>query len=148
MIFGLTPYHIGVCVGDLDGEWLAVADRFGIHLGEPVHAACPLRTADGIESVATLRSAWSKGIYPALEVTQALPGTIWTAGQGIHHFGVWAEDLRSLTERCLSAGARMELEGSVDGQLAFRYLHMPGGVRIELVDASMKPYIDRITATG
>jgi hypothetical protein len=26
-------------------------------------------------------------------------------------------------------------------------MHMPGGVRIELVDISMKPYIDQITAT-
>lgn len=142
MIFGLVPYHVGICVADLDGEWMAVGERLGIDLAPPVEGACPLRTADGIMSLVTMRSAWSRGGYPALEVTQAVPGTIWTAGHGIHHFGVWADDLDALSGRLDAGGAQRELEGDVDGEVQFRYYLLPGGARVELVSTAMKPYMD------
>ena len=141
MLFGLTPYHCAVVVPDLDAHVASFGDAFGVDLADPVQALCHLRTRDGTRFDHTIRSAWSRGSAPWLELTQAAPGTIWQPGDGFHHVGFWASDLEQLTARCVSGGAQIELEGALGPEQpwSFRYLRLPGGLRVELVDESMRP---------
>lgn len=71
-----------------------------------------------------------------LELLHGPPGSIWDTalnGGGLHHIGVWVEDVKSVNETLVEAGWRVEMAGASpqEGYGHFTYIRSPAGLRFE-----------------
>jgi catechol 2,3-dioxygenase-like lactoylglutathione lyase family enzyme len=136
-------FHTGVVVPDLE----EALERFGALLGLSftdvvVTPVCHQRP-HGIDDV-TMRVAYSTGPAPHLEVIEAIPDSLFALRPdrtGLHHFGVWVDDMEA-------EGARLEALGMPqvaalvrdDGGPSLITFHAgPTGEQLELCDSSMRP---------
>jgi hypothetical protein len=130
-------FHIGFVVADLD----QAMDEFGACLGltwRPVmSASLELVDGDGKTESVTSRFAYSAGGPPAIELIQAVPGTIFeSSGSPFHHIGYWADDLVTQSAQLVERGC--PLGGTLAGQdgrpSRFALHRAPWGFNVELVD--------------
>ena len=88
-----------------------------------------------------------------LELLQGQPGTIWDvgAGAGLHHTGVWTDDIKGDTTNLLDAGWSMVGGAQLspeDGFGAMTYVQAPSGYVLELVSTVVQPMFERWWAGG
>ena len=116
-----------------------MTDSAGYSWTRPVEAGLTVTTGDGDLEV-PFRFVYSTE-NPHLELIEAVPGTLWTAGPAgaAHHLGYWVDDLQAAARDLESAGYRIEARPAGDTLTTFAYLVDPEGVRIELVDRAMFP---------
>jgi catechol 2,3-dioxygenase-like lactoylglutathione lyase family enzyme len=145
---GEDLYHTGVVVDDFDQALAQLSARAGHQFAEPMASSLRLRTPAG-ELTVDLLVAYSRGPGPLVEVIKAVPGTHWqpVAGSGLHHLGYWVDDIDAESAALSAAGMPLEAAGlGPDGQIFYVYHYEEDGVRIELVDRKMKPFIDELTS--
>lgn len=99
-----------------------------------------------------LRFTYSAEGPQHLELLEGAPGTIWDgrAQPGIHHSGVWVDDVAAETNALLARGWTLAAAGRSpeDGYGAFTYVVPPSGLIVELVWSAISPMFDRWFAGG
>tara|TARA_Y100000817_G_C16840506_1_gene537768 strand:- start:168 stop:641 length:474 start_codon:yes stop_codon:yes gene_type:complete len=87
-----------------------------------------------------------------LELLEGAKGSFWDGSEdsGVHHLGVWVDDVKVETERLLGLG--WDLLGSAkspeEGYASMAYLAPPSGTIVELVTSANKPRFERWYAGG
>lgn len=145
-------YHVGVRVTDLE---LAM-DELGAGLGlswSRVQEREQRLWLPGVGATAiALRFTYSTEGPQHLELLQGAPGSIWDGSDypGVHHLGVWVDDVAKETERLLGIGWTLELAQAApdDGYGAFTYVRSPRGLLLEPVWSGLRPMFERWWAGG
>jgi catechol 2,3-dioxygenase-like lactoylglutathione lyase family enzyme len=141
-----TLYHVGIVVPDIEDAKARFSDLLGITWGPVIETeVLDLRDGDGNELVLPNTLCYSVE-PPHLELVLEVPGSVWECNEhsNLHHIGVWTDDLPAETSRYSDARCPLQLCGRApDGDLQqFAYHRDALGVRIELVDASIKPMME------
>ncbi|MBI5949819.1 MAG: VOC family protein [Chloroflexi bacterium] len=138
-------YHIGVTVPVLDRALDELGEQMGFTWSEVRTLNVRVRMDSRIVE-ASARVAFSREGPPWFEVIEGPPDTIWAPDQGIglHHVGLYVDDLAAETARLEKLGMQIEAANlAPDGTLrSFAYLNGFAGVRVELVDVRVKPNLE------
>jgi hypothetical protein len=145
-------FKTGLLVLDLERAMLDLGRWLGLAWTPVQESPLALVTADGREDV-KLRYAYSTGGAPYLELIEAQPRGYYAAPSGahLHHVGRWVDDLAAASVSLASAGLPLEAAGiAADGSSPSLFAFHRGahGVRIELVDATMRANFEGWLAGG
>jgi catechol 2,3-dioxygenase-like lactoylglutathione lyase family enzyme len=145
-------FHIGVRVPDLEAAMAEIGPGLGITWAAVVERDQSLWTPqDGTRTV-RLRFTYSGEGPQHVELLQGPPGSPWYGRDfpGIHHVGIWADDVAAHTERLVAQGWTLELAGKApeEGYGAMTYVRAPSGLLVEPVDAAARPRMERWWAGG
>jgi Glyoxalase/Bleomycin resistance protein/Dioxygenase superfamily len=139
----LSPhYHVGIVVPDLATARRELSSQLGVTWGPVMHLdATEYRDVLGEDLVLPTTICYSAD-EPRLELIEEVPGSLWVCNEhsNLHHIGFWSDDLPADGSRLSGLGCPMQLCGRA-GDLApvsFAYHRNQLGVRIEIVDASMR----------
>lgn len=145
---GLTQFHTGVVVADLEQAVELWSAAFGLHFAPPKTAATPMRCPTGVLEREARFTYSVEGPHHVelLQQVQPAPYLELTGGPQIHHVGYYTKDLEAQTRRLEALGLVCELSGvSATGGLArAAYLRHPvmAGLWVELVDDLVAADID------
>lgn len=84
-----------------------------------------------------------------VELLQGSPGSVWdatdAAGPGLHHSGIWVDDVVSTTEQMLSAGWTLVAcnKAPDQGYGTFSYVRSPEGFLVEPVSGARRAEMER-----
>lgn len=140
-------YHAGIRVVDIDSAMTEMGELLDLTWATVQHNdAQAVWTPDrGLETV-PLTFVYSCQGPQHVELLQGAPGTVWDGSDdpGVHHLGVWVDDVGAETRRCLDAGWELAAAGASpdDGFGAFTYVVPPSGPIIELVWSVLEPHFD------
>jgi len=146
-------FHVGVRVPDLDTAAAEMGASLGLQWARVQHVAersvwTPQR---GLEHVA-LTFVYSRQGPQHVELLQGAPGSIWDCGDspGLHHVGVWSDDIPGDVEQFVSSGWKVAAAAVApdDGFGSFAYVAPPSGTIVELVTAAARPRFDEWFAGG
>ena len=143
-------FHVGIIVPEIEQGMEEIAKRFRETWPRPPgEANVRVRTKAGV-SVLSSRFAYTAEGPPWLELIEAVPGTVWEAGEGsrIHHLGAFVDDLDGEIERLTAEGADLEMTTvAEDGSrvLGVSYINSALGVRLELLPSSSREGILSVT---
>ena len=145
-------FHTGVRVPDLDDAMVELGRPAGLHWAEVQSRAQSVWTpATGAVTV-PLRFTYSTEGPQHVELLEGAPGSIWDGRTqpGVHHVGVWADDVAGETAALCAAGwtlvaAQLPPEQGYGG---FTYVQPPSGMIVELVTAAIVPMFERWWAGG
>ena len=138
-------FHVGIVVPDLDAARARFTELLGTEWGPIMEAEIEVRDGDGNDLVVPNRICYSTHA-PHLELIQEVPGTPWVCNEhsNLHHVGYWADALPADSGGFSATQCPLEICGRDGAQVPvnFAYHRDPLGVRIELVDAAMKPMME------
>ena len=141
-----SHYHVGIIVPDVRAARQQLSDLLGVTWGPVVQLdEVSYRDPSGADLLLPTTMCYSTG-DPCLELIQEVPGTVWERNEhsNLHHIGVWTDALPADSATYSELRCPLQLCGH-DGDTApiqFAYHRDPLGVRIELVDAAMKPMME------
>jgi catechol 2,3-dioxygenase-like lactoylglutathione lyase family enzyme len=136
-------YHVGIIVPDVRAARVRFTELLGVQWGPVMHMAeVEYRDGDGNELLLPTTLSYSTG-DPCLELIEETPGTVWVRNEhsNLHHLGFWTEGFDAATASLTASGCPLQLCGrSGDtAPVSFAYHGLDDfGVRVELVDASMR----------
>ena len=141
-----SHFHVGIVVPRLEPALEHLTAVTGARWGPTTETAVPVAEPDGTRRAVPLRFAYSRDA-PYLEVIEEAPGSVWVCNphSNLHHIGLWADGLAGERSRLVGAGCPVEIAGFVDGTgdpAMYTYHADPLGIRIELVDAALRPMIE------
>lgn len=131
------PYHVGLVVEELEAGMVHVGALLNMRWAAPFRANLRVRLGDGDLRVLEFAAVYSRGGPFQLELCQAIPGTLWAAGDGWHHVGFWSEDLARDSSELAAVGYPAEARHEPDDGRPemFAYHRGPQGSYIELVSS-------------
>ena len=135
-------YHVGIVVPDLAAGCARLTELIGVTWGPIVEVdALAIRDAAGRDIEVPNRLCYSTSA-PHLELVEEVVGTVWECNEysNLHHIGFWSENLTGDSTRFSTSLCPMQIcgrDGSV-APLTFAYHRDPLGIRIELVDETIK----------
>jgi catechol 2,3-dioxygenase-like lactoylglutathione lyase family enzyme len=146
-------FHVGLLVPDVDRAMTELGDQLGLAWARVQHA--PRRSVwtpeRGPEEVG-LTFVYSCEGPQHIELLRGDPGSIWDSDKtrGLHHVGVWSNDVAADAERFVSAGWSVVAAATApeDGFGSFAYVAPPSGLIVELVSAAARPRFDTWFAGG
>ncbi len=146
-------YHHGVRVPNLDTAMAELGDSLGITWCEPQQREQPVWLPGVGASTVPLRFTYSAGDGPQhIELLEGAPGSIWDGREqpGLHHMGVWSDDVAADTQRMVDLGWTVALaqRGPEDGYGSFTYVVPPTGIIVEFVWSAVRPMFERWFAGG
>jgi catechol 2,3-dioxygenase-like lactoylglutathione lyase family enzyme len=146
-------FHTGVRVTDLAQAMAELGPALSVTWAEPRHGEQRLWTPDGGQQSVSLSFTYSIEGPQHVELLQGAPGSIWSAAgaPGVHHVGVWVDDLLTETRSLLAAGWDLVGAHSApnEGFGMYIYLAPPSGLLVELVDAAVESHFQAWwTASG
>ena len=99
-----------------------------------------------------LRCVYS-GEPPHLEVIEEAPGSVWVCNpySNLHHVGFWADGLEGERDRLVASGCPVEIAGvgpEPDRTAVYTYHADPLGVRVELINAALRPLMEEAFAAA
>lgn len=143
----LSPhYHVGIVVADVVSAQRTLTEQLGVAWGPILHLDTnEFRDGEGRDLILPNTLCYSVD-DPHLELIQEVPGSVWVRNEhsNLHHIGFWSDDFPSESERLRRAGCPLQLCGR-SGQMApnqFAYHGHELGIRIEIVDAALRPTIE------
>jgi lactoylglutathione lyase len=147
-------YHTGIRVPDLRAAMDEIGTALGVTWAEPVHSptqAC-WTPATGMQHL-DLHFTYSCEGPQHIELLQGPPGSIWDGRDvpGVHHVGVWSDDVAADTDRCIAAGWSLALAAKSpdEGYGGYTYVQAPGSAMlVEFVAAAALPRFERWWAGG
>ena len=152
MIDYTLAYHHGVRVPDLDEAMDEVGESLGITWCAPQDREQNVWLPDRGVTTVPLRFTYSAEGPQHVELLQGAPGSIWDGRDqpGVHHIGVWCDDVAGETRRLLDRGWTLQLAQASpdDGFGAFVYVQPPSGLIVELVWSGIRPMFERWFAGG
>ena len=137
-------YHTGIRVPDIDAAMAEMGEMLDVTWATVQHNAAQAvwTPEDGLRQV-ELQFVYSCEGPQHIELLQGQPGTLWHAGDspGVHHVGLWVDDVAETTRRCLDAGWSIAAAGAApdDGFGVFSYVVPPSGPIVELVWSAVEP---------
>ena len=137
--------HIGIAVPDMERAKSLFTSFFGCRWAPMGNGAMPLRI-DGRQVSVPLQACWTVEGPPDLELICAPEGTLWYTPDRIvlHHMAYWADDFEATSARLSAAGFPLELTyDEIEDRISrFAYHKVPGGPRIELIDARRRAALE------
>ena len=137
-------FHTGIRVPDIDAAMDEMGSTLGVTWASVQHNPAqqvwtPERELQEVE----LSFVYSCEGPQHVELLQGPAGTIWDGSDdpGVHHVGLWVDDVAAETERCVDAGWKVAAAGAPpdDGYGAFTYVVPPSGPIVELVWSVIEP---------
>jgi len=145
-------YHTGVRVPVLEAAMEEMGSSLGLRWCTPRTSEHSVWIPDGGVVEIPLRFTYSTTGPVHLELLEGAPGSIWDGrdSPGIHHVGVWSDDVRADTEAMIDEGWRllMSQTSPADGYGAFTYVQPPSGLVVEFVWSAIAPMFERWFAGG
>jgi catechol 2,3-dioxygenase-like lactoylglutathione lyase family enzyme len=145
-------YHQGVRVPDLDAAMSELGDALGVTWCEPQTRQQVVWLPDEGATTIPLRFTYSAAGPQHVELLEGAPGSVWDGRvePGLHHVGLWSDDVRGETVALLDAGwtLRLAQQSPEAGFGAFTYVQPPTGLLVELVWSGLRPMFDRWFAGG
>jgi catechol 2,3-dioxygenase-like lactoylglutathione lyase family enzyme len=145
-------YHTGIRVPDIEAAMVELGDSMGVTWCSLQDREQDVWTPEGGAQKVPLRFTYSAQGPQHLELLQGAAGTIWDGSiiPGIHHTGVWVDDVAAETNALLAKGWTLAAAGRPpeQGFGSFTYVVPPSGLIVELVNAALEPMFDRWFAGG
>ena len=145
--FQAAAFHIGMRVPDLESAMAELSTGLGVTWAEIVEREQPIWTPGGGADVVPLRFTYSCEGPQHIELLQGSAGSIWDGDgrSGVHHVGIWTDDVAAETERRLAAGWSLELaqKPPEEGYGSMTYVRSPSGFVLEPVTAAARPRFER-----
>lgn len=138
-----SHYHVGIIVPDIAEARTRLTEMLGTTWGPVLRLdAAAYRDENGEDLELPTAMCYSTG-EPCLELVEEVPGTVWVRNEhsNLHHLGFWSDALVPESSRLTSIGCPLQLCGRSGGEVpaTFSYHRETAlGVRVELVDASMR----------
>ena len=130
----------------------ALGDSLGLTWAQVQERDQALWTPDQGQHTVRLRFTYSCEGPQHVELLQGATGSMWDAADspGVHHQGVWVDDVGAEVERLVAAGWSLEAaqQSPEAGYGVMAYVRSPGGVLLEPVAAAVRPRFDRWWAGG
>ncbi len=146
-------FHIGIRVPDIYQAMEELGDSLGLTWTEVVETPGQrIWTPEKGQQEVPLKFVYSCEGPQHLELLEGEKGSFWDGSEdsGVHHVGVWVDDVKSETDRLISLG--WDLLGSARppevGYSSMTYLSPPSGTIVELVTSANKARFDRWYAGG
>ena len=135
-------YHVGIVVPDISVARTRLSEQLGVKWGPVLHLdAVEYRDGAGHDVLLPMTMCYSVDA-PHLELVQEVAGSIWVRNEhsNLHHIGFWSDDLAVDGAELAGSGCPLQLCGRSGDQapVSFAYNRNALGVRIELVDASLR----------
>jgi catechol 2,3-dioxygenase-like lactoylglutathione lyase family enzyme len=129
-------FHIGIRVADLDVAREELATTLGVSWTVPQHVPMKAWWPDGGYRDCELTISFTVEGPVHIELLHGSPGSFWDTaigGAGLHHVGVWVEDVAGVNEELVGKGWQVELAGASpdEGYGGFTYIRSPAGVLFE-----------------
>jgi hypothetical protein len=136
-------FHVGIVVSDLPAAREHLGELLGLVWGPVVSVpSLAVRLGAGGDREFPNSCCYSTE-PPYLELIQEVKGSPWECNghSNLHHIGFFTDDLEAGSDELLSRGCPLQVAGRTDGQspASFVYHQDRLGVRIELVDAQLRP---------
>lgn len=145
-------YHHGVRVADLDRAMAEMGTELDLEWCSVQESEQTIWTPDQGTQKIPLRFTYSCQGPIHLELLQGAPGSLWDGREepGLHHIGLWCDDVRQATEQAIGRGwtVAMAQAHPDKGYGAFVYLCPPSGLTVELVWSGLRPMFERWFAGG
>lgn len=146
-------FHTGVRVPDLDAAMTELGESLGVTWAESREVAeMPVWTPTTGMQVVPLRYVYSCEGPQHVELLESAPGSPWHCGDdpGVHHIGVWVNDVAASVESVLAKGWTVALAGTApeDGYGSFAYVQPPNGMLVEVVNDDILPMFEQWWAAG
>jgi catechol 2,3-dioxygenase-like lactoylglutathione lyase family enzyme len=129
-------FHVGIRVADLEAAQQELSGSMGVRWTMPAHI--PMKAwvpGEGYRKW-DLTISFSVEGPVHIELLRGSPGSYWDTsigGAGLHHIGVWVDDVARANEELISQGWVVELAGRPpeEGYGGFTYTRSPAGVLLE-----------------
>lgn len=146
-------YHTGIRVADLDAAMSELGEGLGVTWAEVRETdAQQVWTPDAGAHSSPLRYVYSCEGPQHVELLESVPGSIWYGGDepGVHHVGLWVDDVAAETQRCVDLGWTVAAaqRAPEDGYGVFTYVVPPSGPIVELVVDVVRPAFEEWWAAG
>ncbi len=146
-------FHTGIRVPDLDAAMEQLGATLGLTWAKPQHVdAQPVWTPASGQQAVPLRFVYSAEGPQHVELLEGQPGTVWDGTQqpGVHHVGVWVDDVAVEAQRAIDAGwaVAASQQAPEDGFGAYAYVQPPAGPIVELVWSAIRPRFEAWWAGG
>ena len=146
-------FHVGIRVPDIHQAMEELGDSLGLTWTEVVESSGQrLWTPENGQQKIPLKFVYSREGPQHLELLEGEKGSFWDGSEdsGVHHVGIWVDDVQSETDRLISLD--WDLLGSArppeEGYASMSYLSPPSGTIVELVTSANKARFDRWYAGG
>jgi catechol 2,3-dioxygenase-like lactoylglutathione lyase family enzyme len=129
-------FHVGIRVADLEAAQQELTSSLGVDWTTP--ARMPMKAwvpGEGYrKSELTISFSVEGPVH--IELLYGSPGSYWDTsigGAGIHHLGVWVDDVAQANEELVRQGWTVELAGrpAEEGYGGFTYTRSPAGILVE-----------------
>jgi Glyoxalase/Bleomycin resistance protein/Dioxygenase superfamily len=135
-------YHVGIVVPDVEAAQTALTEQLGVTWGPVLHLdEVEYRNGAGEDVMLPTTMCYSVD-GPHLELIKEVPGSVWVRNEhsNLHHIGFWSDDLAAEGSDLTRAGCPLQMCGRSDdaAPVSFAYHRNDLGVRIELVDATLR----------
>ena len=154
MIDYQRTYHTGIRVPDLDAAMAELGPALGVTWAIPnaVDGQPAWTPERGLQHL-PLRFTYSCEGPQHIELLEGPPDSVWDGRQhpGVHHVGVWSDDVAGETQAMVAAGwtVRLAQTSPDDGYGAYTYVQPPGSkMLVELVTAAARPRFEQWWAGG
>lgn len=138
-------FHVGIVVPDLDAAKARFTELLGTEWGPVLENEIEVRDGDGNDLVVPNRICYSTQA-PYLELIQEVADTPWVCNEhsNLHHIGFFSGELVADSGHLRAAACPLELmDGHGDAPPGtFVYHRDPLGVRVEVVNAAMRPMME------
>ena len=145
-------FHQGVRVPDLDQAMDELRTTLSLDWCHPQEREQAVWSPSTGATTVHLRFTYSANGPQRVELLQGEPGSVWdgTAERGLHHVGLWSDDVAAETAGLVDAGwtLRLAQREPADGYGVFTYVQPPSGLLVELVSTSVQPMFERWFAGG
>ena len=142
--------HVAYAVEDLDVAMPEVGGALELVWATVQEREMTISVAGELVTT-TIRFTYSRNAAPHVELIEGQAGTIWAPERGLHHMGVWTDDLAGDAQQLSESGFPEEVAGvsrSGRSPSGFTYHFSPEGLRLELVDVASRPAFDCWLAGG
>jgi lactoylglutathione lyase len=145
-------YHQGVRVPNIDAAIAELSQSLGLEFC-PIQARAQGVWLPGVGSTSLpLKFTYSRQGPQHVELLEGPPDSIWDGrhAPGLHHMGVWSDDVKGETEYLVSQGWTLQMAQlpPEQGYGAYTYVQPPSGLIIELVWSAIKPRFESWWAGG
>ncbi len=145
-------YHQGIRVPDLEAAMAEMGESLGVTWCRVQESEQVVWLPDAGECRIPLRFTYSAEGPQHIELLQGAAGSIWDgrSAPGLHHVGVWSDDVAGETRALEQRGWKVLMAQAPPdrGYGAFTYVQPPSGLIVELVWSAIAPMFQRWFAGG
>lgn len=145
-------YHVGVRTANIEKAMSELGKSLRITWAEPQVREQPCYLPGKGMTSFPLKFTYSCEGPQHVELLESVPGAPWYGNDapGVHHMGMWVDDVKATTDRFLAEGWTLEVCGAApeDGYGSFSYVRAPSGFLLEPVTSAAKPMFEQWWAGG